>query len=430
MREHATDSSGWRQVPLGELCAILSGGTPPKSEPRYWTGDIPWVSGKDMKAPLLRDTIDHVSHEALGAGTRLAPAGSVLLLVRGMGLAKDLPVAVTGRDMAFNQDIKALVPHDLRLGPFIRAAIYHKRNELLSRIVPSAHGTMTLNLDDVERFEISMPGEVDEALAIAVLLQTVRDKRELTVAEQQLAHELKEASARHLLAHGPLGALQRDSEIGRVPHHWDVVPLASLGRVGNGSTPKRNTPAYWENGDTPWLNSGKVYERDIVDSDQFVTATALAECHLPVLSPGAVLIAITGQGKTLGHCAVLRTRATVSQHLAYVAADVDRVDPSFLRAYLETQYDYFRQVGAGGGSTKGALTCAFLRGVAVPLPPLNEQRDIAAILDAIDRKIDLHRRKRAVLDDLFKALLHKLMTGELRVADLDLSALAPAESVA
>jgi type I restriction enzyme S subunit len=61
----------------------------------------------------------------------------------------------------------------------------------------------------------------------------------------------------------------------------------------------------------------------------------------------------------------------------------------------------------------------------VPLPPtVDEQREIAAILDAIDRKIDLHRRKRAVLDDLFKALLHKLMTGEIRVADLDLSALA------
>ena len=55
------------------------------------------------------------------------------------------------------------------------------------------------------------------------------------------------------------------------------------------------------------------------------------------------------------------------------------------------------------------------------MPPVGQQREIAAILDAIDRKIDLHRRKRAVLDDLFKTLLHKLMTGEIRVDDLDLS---------
>ena len=48
----------------------------------------------------------------------------------------------------------------------------------------------------------------------------------------------------------------------------------------------------------------------------------------------------------------------------------------------------------------------------------------------MDRKIDLHRRKRAVLDELFKTLLHKLMTGEIRVADLDLSALAPVAEAA
>jgi len=120
-------------------------------------------------------------------------------------------------------------------------------------------------------------------------------------------------------------------------------------------------------------------------------------------------------------------RATINQHIAYVTTDLDRADPSFVRGYVETKYDYLRQVGSGGGSTKGALTCAFLRELPIPLPPtLDEQREIVAILDAIDRKVDLHRKKRAVLDELFKALLHKLMTGKIRVADLDLSALAPA----
>ena len=58
----------------------------------------------------------------------------------------------------------------------------------------------------------------------------------------------------------------------------------------------------------------------------------------------------------------------------------------------------------------------------VPVPPLDEQREIVAILDAIDRKIDLHRRKRAVLEELFRALLHKLMTGEIVVGELNLPA--------
>ena len=52
--------------------------------------------------------------------------------------------------------------------------------------------------------------------------------------------------------------------------------------------------------------------------------------------------------------------------------------------------------------------------------------DLLHILDAIDRKIDLHKRKRAVLEELFRTLLHKLMTGEIDVNDLDLSALSAA----
>ena len=58
---------------------------------------------------------------------------------------------------------------------------------------------------------------------------------------------------------------------------------------------------------------------------------------------------------------------------------------------------------------------------SIPLPSTPEQAEIVAIFDAIDRKIELHRRKRAVLEELFKSLLHKLMTGEIHVSDLDLS---------
>ena len=62
-----------------------------------------------------------------------------------------------------------------------------------------------------------------------------------------------------------------------------------------------------------------------------------------------------------------------------------------------------------------------VREQTIPLPPVDERREVVAILHAIDRKIDLHRRKRTVLDKLFKALLHKLMTGQIRVEELEIS---------
>ncbi len=273
--------------------------------------------------------------------------------------------------------------------------------------------------------------EPDEQAKIADLLWEVHGAITANEAAVEAGADLKRAAMRELFTRGLRGETQKETEIGRVPESWEVVPLGTLGRVGNGSTPKKTISEYWTGGTYPWLTSAKVYDREIVSADQFVTERALHECHLPRVEAGAILIAITGQGKTLGHCAVLGMQATINQHIAYVATDTRRASPSFVRGYLETQYDYLRQIGSGGGSTKGALTCAFLCGMPIPFPPLDEQREIVAILDAIDRKIDLHERKRAVLEDLFKALLHKLMTGEIRVADLDLSALdrAPSEEV-
>lgn len=263
----------------------------------------------------------------------------------------------------------------------------------------------------------------DEQAGIGGLLWKVHESISANERVAEACADLKRAAMRALFTRGLRGEAQKETEIGLMPESWDAVALGALGRVGNGSTPKKTIPEYWQGGAYPWLTSAKVYDREIVAADSFVTERALRECHLPRVEPGAILIAITGQGKTLGHCAVLRMQATVNQHIAYVATDLTRADPSFVRGYLETQYDYLRQVGSGGGSTKGALTCAFLRGMPIPFPPLAEQHEIVAILDAIDRKIALHRRKRAVLDALFKALLHKLMTGAIRVADLDLSAL-------
>jgi hypothetical protein len=78
----------WEPRTLLELSEILSGGTPRKSVAEYWTGEIPWASGKDLKVPTLHDTIDHISEPGVEAGSRLVPADTVFILVRGMGLAK------------------------------------------------------------------------------------------------------------------------------------------------------------------------------------------------------------------------------------------------------------------------------------------------------------------------------------------------------
>lgn len=199
----------WSPRTILELCEIWSGGTPRKSVAEYWKGDIPWVSGKDLKRPALDDAIDHVSVAGVNAGSRLAPDGAVLLLVRGMGLAKDLPVAVINRPMAFNQDVKALVTRGPYTGQFLRSAIYAGKERLLSQIVPSAHGTMTLNLNDMETFKVACPSDPEEAKEIVTILHTLDRKIDLHQKKREVLEDLFE-SLLHKLMTGEIAVSDLD----------------------------------------------------------------------------------------------------------------------------------------------------------------------------------------------------------------------------
>ena len=418
-------SEAWAWQPLGELFEIGAGKTM----------SVAARNGAD-KTPFLRtsnvlwdeinlSSVDEMSIPGEELPAKLLRKGDLLVCEGGeIGRAAIWNGEV--KTMSFQNHLHRLRSIDGQVEPRFYVYFLQAGFTLLGIFEGAGNKTTIPNLSRGRLVALSVPKPtLSEQQAISTVLGKVRASIRLQDQSVILAQELKRAAMQTLFTRGLRGGVQKETEIGLVPEGWEVVNLGALGRIGNGSTPKRATSHYWIGGTYPWLTSAKVYDRNIVVAEQFVTESALKECHLPRIKPGAVLIAITGQGKTLGHCAVLSIEATINQHLAYVEVDTSMATPSFVRGYLETQYDFLRQVGAGGGSTKGALTCAFLRGLPVPVPPvLDEQHEIVGILDAIDRKIDLHRRKRAVLEELFRALLHKLMTGEVRVGDLDFSKLS------
>jgi type I restriction enzyme S subunit len=105
----ATNPKGWPVDRLDRLFDMFGGGTPSKDEPAFWSGEIPWVSPKDMKRDVILDAEDHITAEAIAnSATRLVTKGSVLIVFRSGILAHTFPVAIAGRDVALNQDLKAL----------------------------------------------------------------------------------------------------------------------------------------------------------------------------------------------------------------------------------------------------------------------------------------------------------------------------------
>lgn len=145
--------------PLGRLVTMKSGGTPSKAVPEFWHGPIPWVSPKDMKRDEIDDAEDHISENAVKeSAAQLVPAGSILIVVRGMILTRDVPIAITGKPVTINQDMKALSLNDARLDSrFLFAALKVQQTRLLSEVTTAAHGTKKLESSRLESLLIPIP---------------------------------------------------------------------------------------------------------------------------------------------------------------------------------------------------------------------------------------------------------------------------------
>jgi type I restriction enzyme S subunit len=97
---------------LGNLCRFVTGGTPSKSEARFFDGHIPWITSADITEAVASTARSFITDEAVSASaTNRVAAGTVLLVTR-TGVGK---VAVAGCDLCFSQDITALIPDSARL---------------------------------------------------------------------------------------------------------------------------------------------------------------------------------------------------------------------------------------------------------------------------------------------------------------------------
>ncbi len=209
--------------------------------------------------------------------------------------------------------------------------------------------------------------------------------------------------------------------LGDIPQQWELWRVSRFARVGNGSTPSRGQPNYWNGGSYPWLNSSQINRGYIDSADQFVTPDALRECHLPKVPAGSVLVAITGQGKTRGMSAVLGIEATINQHIAYIAPRAPVASPEFIHLALTAAYPQLRAISDDSGSTKGALTCEDLKRFKLPFPPREEQdvlckriqtetAELNTTTSRLEREIELLREYRT-------RLVADVVTGKLDVRE-------------
>lgn len=174
----------WKLGKMWDVSWASSGGTPPKEVLRYWNGEIPWVSPKDMKRRFIDSTEDTVAEAAISeAGLRMIAPPAVLVVVRGMILAHTFPVAITTVPVTINQDMKALrLRQDLDPEFFGYWLEGLGRNLLAVLVEEAAHGTKAIRMDRWRVTPVQIP-PIEEQRAIMVFLDSELGKIDALVAK-------------------------------------------------------------------------------------------------------------------------------------------------------------------------------------------------------------------------------------------------------
>jgi type I restriction enzyme, S subunit len=170
-----------------------------------------------------------------------------------------------------------------------------------------------------------------------------------------------------------------------LPKGWGWTNLGTLFEVYTGATPSRKEPSYW-GGEIPWVSSGEVSFCRIKSTNERITEAGLRGSSVKLHPPGTVLLAMIGEGKTRGQCAILDIEAGNNQNAAAIRVSLTPILPDYVSLFLEKRYEASRKEGQGGNQP--ALNASKVSSIAMPLAPINEQVEIISRVEEVLSRTD------------------------------------------
>ncbi|QXC58897.1 restriction endonuclease subunit S [Vibrio mimicus] len=180
---------------------------------------------------------------------------------------------------------------------------------------------------------------------------------------------------------------------------WPMVKLGDLFKITSGGTPSRKKSEYYDGGDIHWVKTGDLHNKYVRSASEFITQEGLASSSARLYPKGTVLVAM--YGATIGACSILDIEAATNQACA-AFTPTEKVDPVFLYYLLKHSKPAFVKAGSGGAQPN--ISGTFLKNFEIPLPPLEEQKRIAAILDKADAIRQKRKQAIALADEFLRSV--------------------------
>ncbi|MEW6614640.1 MAG: restriction endonuclease subunit S [Thermodesulfobacteriota bacterium] len=270
------------------------------------------------------------------------------------------------------------------------------------------HSTIPgLNREDVYKLECLLPS-LPEQQKIAAILFKIQQAIEVQESIIERLQELKKSTMQHVFTYGLRGEKTKETEIGRIPESWEVGTLEKLCVL------KKETCV-------PNECQTKVYiGLEHIESGRFFLkrhgSPSEVQSAKHQFAPNDILY---------GKLRPYLDKAVVVNNYGICSTDILVLTPAkdvpavFIVGLLHLQKFLDYAIQTTGGLNHPRTSWASLKKFAVPLPTVNDQLEIAHILKTLEEKIQLCEEKKSALQDLFKTMLNKLMTGEIRVRDLE-----------
>lgn len=390
---------GWTTVALGDVVSLHSGGTPSKAEPLFWNGNIPWITSADITASGVHAR-SHISEEAVQrSATRIVPRGTTLLVTR-TGVGK---VAVAPHELAFSQDITAVVPNHTvdpkYLRSFLRTrAPYFESNSRGATIRGVAKRV-------VETLPLPLP-PLAEQRRIAAILDRAAD-----VAGKALSVvDLLDATEASLYR-----SMFQQIEAGWTTKTVQDVALPEKNSMRTGPFGSQLLKEELTDSGIPVIGIDNVVRNEFGWGERrFITQEKYEQLSRYTVHPGDVLITIMG---TNGRVAVVPDdipTAINTKHLCCITLDQSQCLPEFLRStflWNPAAQRYLRSKTKG--AIMGGLNMGIIKGMPMPVPPLSIQKEYVERLVELRTARSTARSRFSTLNDLRESLQSRAFRGEL-----------------
>ena len=414
----------WTWRPLGELFEIGAGKTM-SAAARNGPDKTPFLRTSNV----LWDEIDLSSVDEMSIPEHELPAKLLrrgdLLVCEGGEIGRAAIWNGEVEPMSFQNHLHRLRPIADEVEP--RFYVYFLQSAFTQLGLFEGTGNRTtipnLSRSRLAALEVPQP-RIAEQRAIILALEGLRKAAKLHARGAMLARDLKRAAMQILFTQGLGGEAQKETQIGPMPESWKLVDFASVREKLQYGTSTRCT---YNKFGRPVLRIPNIESQRITSDDLKFCMLTDSEADTYQLEVGdLIFIRTNGVLARLGSCAVYDghpSNALFASYLIRAKVKPDCVVPHFVASFFGSETGARIMAGRSIAASDGKfnLNMAAIDSLLFPLPStLNEQREIVGILETIEKKISVHWTKHEMLEELYKALLHKLMEGEMQIDSFNL----------